>query len=395
MSSRERMLAVLRCEKPDHAPCSFMIFGALKAQCQDYSEFIERQVQMGLDAFVELPPRPPIVVNDYYNLHGLPVRYDPKVTITEWREETSGDSWPILVKEYHTPSGVLRAEVMQTEDWRWGDHVPFLDDYIEPRSKKFLITKPEELDALQYLLVPLTDEEIKDFQASARWAKDLARKHQLLVTGGWGVGADLLGWVFGLENMIFAQYDHPEFLREMLGLVAQWNLGRMEVILEEGVDLYIKRAWYETCGFWTPDSYREFLYPILQAEVELAHQYGAKFGYLITEGAMPFLDYFAELGIDVIIGVDPREWNLGVTQQKLGGKVCLWGGVNGHLIVEQGDRTEVLQAVRTAMEVLAPGGGFILSPVDNVRDSAPPQWRENVQTLINTWKALTGQCGRP
>jgi uroporphyrinogen-III decarboxylase len=395
VSSRERMLTALRCEVPDRVPCSFMIFGALKAQCRDYAEFIDRQVDMGLDAFVELPPRPPVVVNDHYNLHGLPVSYDPRVTIKEWREEQPGESWPILVKEYHTPAGVLRAEVRRTDDWRWGDHVPFLDDYIEPRSKKFLITEAKELSALQFLLVPPTDEEIRDFRASARWAEDLAAQHNLLVTGGWGVGADMLGWIFGLENMIFAPYDRPEFLREMLDIIAQWNRRRMEIILEEGVDLYIKRAWYETCGFWTPASYREFLYPILQQEVDLAHQYGAKFGYIITEDAMPLLDYFVQLGIDVVIGVDPREWDLETTKQKLGGKACLWGGVNGHLTVEQGDRAEVCRAVQRAMEVLAPGGGFILSPVDNVRDSAPLEWRENVQTLIDTWKMLTGQRGEP
>ena len=167
----------------------------------------------------------------------------------------------------------------------------------------------------------------------------------------------------------------------------------MEVVLDEGVDLYIKRAWYESCSFWTPKSYREFLYPIVKADVELAHQQGTKFGYIISANAMPLLDMFIELGIDVVIGLDPREWDMTVTKQKLGGKVCLWGGVNGHLTVERGEKAEVCTAVQAAMDVLAPGGGFILSPVDNVRDGAPPQWRENVQALISEWKALTGQRG--
>lgn len=71
MSSRRRMPAAPGQHEPDHVPCSFMMFGGLKSTCNDYVEFVERQVEMGLDTFVELPPRPPVVVNDYYNLHRL------------------------------------------------------------------------------------------------------------------------------------------------------------------------------------------------------------------------------------------------------------------------------------------------------------------------------------
>ena len=75
------MLAVLNGQQSDYVPCAFMIFGALKSRCKDYAQFIDRQLDLGLDAFIELPPRPPVVVNDYYNLHGLPVRFDPRVMV--------------------------------------------------------------------------------------------------------------------------------------------------------------------------------------------------------------------------------------------------------------------------------------------------------------------------
>ncbi|MBN1402323.1 MAG: hypothetical protein JXA74_15895 [Anaerolineae bacterium] len=391
MSSRERMLTALNRDQPDVPPCCFMLFNALKPECRDYVEYVERQVAMGLDTYVEVSSRPPVLVNDHYDLHGLPVSHDPRVTIREWREERVGEPWPLLVKTYHTPAGVLRSEVRQTDDWRWGAHVPFLDDYLEPRSAKFLVTAPTDLDALRYLLVPLTHEEERAFREDARQVKALARKHDLLVTGGWGVGADLLGWIMGLENMMLAPYDQPEFLQALLDLIGRWNRQRMEVTLREGVDLYIRRAWYESCAFWTPANYRRFLYPVLEEEVRLAHQYDTKFGYIISADAMPLLDDFVALGIDVLIGVDPREWDLQATKAKLQGKICLWGGLNGPLTVEQGQQAEVRQAVRTALEILAPGGGFILSPVDNVRSEASSRWRENVHTLIDAWRALTSQ----
>ena len=58
-----------------------MMYKGLKNQCKDYFEFLEAQMTLGLDTIVQLPPRPPVVVNDYYNLHGIPVSYAPEVEI--------------------------------------------------------------------------------------------------------------------------------------------------------------------------------------------------------------------------------------------------------------------------------------------------------------------------
>ena len=376
------MLAALGWEEPDRVPCSFMIHGALLSRSASYAEFIEQQVDMGLDAFVQLPPRPPVVVNDHYDLYGLPVSYDSRVTIQESIEHLDDEPQPILVKEYHTPSGTLRAEVRQTDDWRWGDHLPFLDDYIIPRSRRFLINGRDDLDSLRYLLVPPTPEELRDFEAEARETIDLARRYDLLVAGGWGVGADLMGWVFGLENVVYATYDDPEFVREFLAIIAAWNRARMEAVLDAGVDLYVKRAWYENCDFWTPTAFRDLLLPILSDDVELAHRRGARLGYIITSNAMPLLELLLEGGVDVVIGVDPREWDLESTKRRLGREVCLWGGVNGHLTLERGSAEDVRAEVHRALDVLAPGGGFILSPVDNVREDTA-QARDNVRVLID------------
>jgi uroporphyrinogen-III decarboxylase len=390
LTSRQRMLAALNHQEPDHTPCSFMLYGGLKSICNDYEDFIERQLGLGLDVFVELPPRPPVVVNDHYNLHGLPVSYDPRVKIREWQEDNNEGVWPVLVKEYETPAGILRAEVFKTEDWRWGNHIPFLDDYIIPRSRKYLVTREEDLEPLRYLLTAPTGEEVAEMLASSKSALSLANRKDLLVAGGWGVGADLIGWICGLENMIHLPYDQPEFFRSLLGLIADWNRKRMEVLVDTGIDLYIKRAWYENVDFFAPYTWREFIFPILRDEVDFAHERGTKVGYIITSSCMPLLDMIVESGVDVLIGVDPMQWDLPETKRKLGGKVCLWGGATGHITVEQGTPGEVRAEVRRAMKILAPGGDFILSPVDNVRENTP-RARENVRALIDEWSRLTGQ----
>jgi len=389
-SSRERMLAALNCESPAFPPCSFMLYKGLQTASQDYADFINKQVDLGMDPYVMLPPRSPHVVNDHYNLHGLPVSYSPEVNIREWVEQVPGEEDELLIKEYHTPAGILRAEVIKSGDWPWGNHVPFLDDRITPRSRKFLITKPSDLEPLRYLLVQPTSQEIDRLHEESQSILSLAKKHDLLVSGGWGIGADMLGWIFGLEQMVFASFDQPVLLFALLKLIANWNRCRMITLLDLGIDLFIKRAWYESCHFWSPKSFREFLLPILKDEVNFAHEAGVKFGYIVTSNTMPLLEMYAEAGVDVLIGVDPMDWDLAKTNQILDGKVCLWGGVNGQLTIERGQEEEVRQEVRKALDILAPGGGFILSPVDNVRIYDDVS-RNNVGILIEEWKITSSK----
>ena len=52
LTSRERMLEAISCRKPDYAPCCFMIFSALRSQCKDEFEFVDRQLELGLDVAI-------------------------------------------------------------------------------------------------------------------------------------------------------------------------------------------------------------------------------------------------------------------------------------------------------------------------------------------------------
>jgi hypothetical protein len=388
LSSREKMLAALNNEQVNQTPCSFMLYKGLLENSDNYLDFLQKQINLGLNTYAMIPPRNPKLNNDTYNLHGMPVAFEPSVEVKEWIERRDNEICPIMVKEYHTPAGILRAEVRQTDDWRWGNHVPIFDDYINPRSLKYIINEPNDLNALRYLLKPPSTQEMENTRNESKPVLEFANKNNLLKLGGWGIGADMLGWIYGFEKMVFAAFDQPKFLHEMLDLISEWNQTRMKALLEIGVDLYIKRSWYETCNFWSPKSFKEFLLPIIKKEAALAHQYNTKFGYIATDKVSPLLPILAESGIDVLIGVDPHTYNLSDTKKIMGGKVCLWGGINGHLTVELGSEEQTRAEVQNAMRELGPGGGFILSPVDNVREDND-QSRRNVAALIDEWRKLT------
>ncbi len=390
MSSRERMLAALECREPDYIPACFMIFAALRSQCADEWELVDRQLEMGLDAVVRLPLISPKAKIDYGDLRGLPARFADGVETRTWREVLPGERYPVLHKEYHTPAGTLSTAVNETDDWPYGGHVPLFDDYICPRARTFPVSEMEHMAALEYLLTEPAAEDVDALHEQAREARRFADERGVLVEGGWGVGADALGWLCGFENAMLSAIERPEFIEELLGLIARWNRRRMEVVLDAGVDLFVRRGWYEGADFFSPPMYRRFIVPSLKREVDLAHQAGAKFGYILTTGMMPLLDMLLEVGIDVLIGIDPVQGvgtDLSLTNATLGGRMCVWGGVNGFITIERGTEEEVRSAVREAIEALGPGGGFILSPVDNVRADDETAWR-NVTAFIDAWKQV-------
>jgi hypothetical protein len=71
-------------------------------------------------------------------------------------------------------------------------------------------------------------------------------------------------------------------------------------------------------------------------------------------------------------------------KQKLGERICLWGGVSGAVTVERGAEAEVRAAVRQAIEMLGPRG-FVLSPVDNITVDEPLTWH-NLEVFIEEWR---------
>jgi uroporphyrinogen-III decarboxylase len=403
MSSRERLLAAMNRELPDHVPMAFMLFGALEerlaggGKAVDPAAAVEAQIALGLDTVVDLHLfAPQADETGHSDAPGIPVRFGEGVRTRQWAETPPGGRYPVLHREYITPSGTLSVAVDRTDDWPYGDvtagfHVPFMDDYLAPRSSKHLIEKRADLASLRHLLVPPAADDLKACREAWGTGRKLAEKHDLPLAGGWGVGADALAWFCGLQNGVMMAVDEPDFFGELLGLIAEWNRPRMQAYLDYGVDLFIRRAWYEGTDLWSPLLFRRFFFPIIREEVRMAHDAGVKYGYVLTSGSMPLHDMLIELGIDVLIGPDPvqgKGTDLRRMGEQLRGRMSMWGGVNGFVTVERGSKEEIDAAVREAIRALGPEG-LILSPVDNIRDPSDGVW-ENVLALIESWKRYRG-----
>jgi len=386
LDSRQRLLRAIARQDVDYVPCSFMSFSIMrKKHKEDLFAVAMSELEMGLDPMLFIPTLSRGQRPNHPDLRGLPVRFHPEVKTKTWKDGNS--STGRISKEYETPAGKLSTSVHLSEDWPHGEVIPFIDDYQIPRADKPLVTSLEDLEALQYLLMPPQVEDIQAFDAEAVVARSFAEKNGVLLAGGWGVGMDMANWLCGMENLMILMMEQPEFVGRLLEMIHRWNMRRMEIVLLAGIDLYIRRAWYEGCDFITPRFYQREVLPRLKAEAALAHEHGAKFGYICTSGAKPMLDFYKEAGIDVLIGIDPVQGSytdMPLMKKKIGEQICLWGGVSAAVTVERGSETEIRHAVRHALETLGPTG-MILSPVDNLTVDGQNTWN-NIDIFIDEWQ---------
>jgi len=375
LTSRERMLLTMEHRETDYTPCSFMIFSALKRRYRDdWKAFIDAQLDMGLDAVAVMPR--------------LLCAVHPDVKITEWKEHPANSPYPVLHKKYDTPAGVVKTEVNQTRDWPHGDHIEMCSDHNVPRSIKYHVSAREDLKSFRYMMLPPTAEQIRVFREESAGIRKYAAEKGILVQGEMGVLIDFMIRFSGVENLVFMAMEDPDYFEEYLSMFWNWTMQRMEVVLDERPDLYVRRGWYENMSFWSPDMYRRFIKPYLIKEAIWARQAGVKFGYINTCAYMQIIDDFMDIGIDALIGVDPvqdHQLDMALLKQKIGNDICLWGGGNGFVTIEKGGEAAIRREVNDAFDILAPGGGFILSPVDNVTISTDEVFGK-VDIFIDAWK---------
>ena len=298
MSSRERLLCALRHEEPDHVPLwNLWRMSDPPFACSNQTERVEGVLALGLDDTLLLEP--PLGKTEYYDVNRVP-GVGVKVRI----ETREGEPYPLLFKEYDTPAGNLRQVVRLTEDWPHGEDTRLFSDYNVPRSLEFVVKEPVDLPRLKYLLPEPSKAQLDEFRTEAARLRKDARRLGVLLEGGWTTLGDALVWLVGMEAVLYLQMDQPDFIEELLELVCEFELSRVELLLEEGAEAIVHSAWYENTDFWTPRNFRSMLKPRLKRIADLAHQGGARFNYIITNSWAPLMNDLAEIGVDSIVGVD-------------------------------------------------------------------------------------------
>jgi uroporphyrinogen decarboxylase len=389
MNSRERLLAAMERRPVDHVPLllRFWWMGGeadnIPFDWRDEVARVEATTALGLDDTLLLQP-PLGYVEDYLVEQAQGVRSRVELLPPE-----EGQAYPQLKKIYETPEGPLQTTVQLSEDWPRGNDIRLFDDYNLSRLKEPLIKDAADLRRLRYLLPDPTPAQLDAFHKRAEELRCASRRLGVLLDGGWISLGDTAMWLCGMQRILYGQMDEPDFIEQVLDTIQEWELKRLDLLLEAGIDALVHMAWYESTDFWSPRTYRKLLRPRLQAEIDRCHARRVKFRYIITRSWRPYRQDLIEMGVDCLMGVDPVQDKIDLAQAKreLGEQVCLMGGLNSAVMFSQWSDEQIRAAVGQALEIMAPGGGFILYPVDAMFNNQP--W-EKVLVMIDEWKRLQG-----
>jgi len=407
MTSKERILAAWNGKSYDHVPLTTWCFGFKppskliwekngKPVRNWYSLRMEHLHTLNEpweleDDFKRVLAWRSIGIDDILDV-SVPWSIDPEVS---WRDYTlqvkNNMKYPVMVREYETPSGNLRHAVNRTnkherEGWViQPDHVPLFEDYNIPRAVEHAVSNIKDIPVIKHLYMAPDYDAKSWFKKRMANVKAFAEKNSVAVQAWSAFGMDAVVWLMGAEGAILLAIDNPDAFNKLLDIVTETDYARTKLAVTTlGVDMVVERGWYSSTDFWSPKIFKQFLFPRISELAKLAHKYGKKFGYVMTTGVELLGPMLADAGVDVLYFIDPIQDKITIEKalELFDVRMTLVGGANSVSLFES-DKGKIKDEIHHAMDVLASTNRFILHPVDAIFPDTP--W-EGLEIMIKTWK---------
>jgi hypothetical protein len=298
--------------------------------------------------------------------------------------------WPTLVREYETPSGLLRHAVKKMADMPRGwplqaDYVPLFEDYNMARAVKHAVASAADVAAVEHLFRPPSPEQCREFAAKVQRIKQFADAQGLLTQAWAAFGMDAAVWLSGTDRAVMLALDEPAAFGRLLDVIYETDAARVALAAATpGIDMVCQRGWYSSTDFWSPKLFDRLVFPYVCRLAELTHRHGKRFAYTITTGLKHIGPRLADAGVDLLYFVDPIQDRFGLEEARdlLARRVTLVGGTNS-VSLASGDSGRIRDEVRRALDVLGPSHRFILHPVDAIFPDTP---FDSLKIMIEAWQ---------
>jgi uroporphyrinogen decarboxylase len=133
----------------------------------------------------------------------------------------------------------------------------------------------------------------------------------------------------------------------------------------------------------SPELFERAFVPRLRRLIDMAHRHEVKVMFHSCGAILPLIERIVDIGVDVLDplqvaadGMDPH-----LIKERFGGRICLHGSVDTQHVLPHGSPKDVVDTVRTMIDVLGPGGGLILSPSHVLQTDVPT---ENIVAMYET-----------
>lgn len=193
----------------------------------------------------------------------------------------------------------------------------------------------------------------------------------------------------GMDRFLMNLALHPKFAEVLLWKIQSLCKTLMGHFLEElgdnvdiikiGDDLGTQQSL-----LMSPDMYRKVLKPIHADYISFIKQRTDAKLFFHTDGdVFPLIDDFIEMGVDILNPIQTSAGqmaDLETLKSRYGEELTFCGAIDTQRILPHGSPEQVRDEVRRVIDIMAPGGGYMVASVHTIMDDVPA---ENILAMVD------------
>ena len=365
MTSRERIIAVLRGNKPDRIPwiplCSWTYFESLPDYREASNWGLPEALKLRIDFYKNK------IRADYMQWGGGSCYRTKTSAKVEVKNTRRGNT---IYTEYRTPFGSLTSEMVYSETAHTTYHT------------KDLLENVQDLKIYQYMVENKSYEPIYDGLAE-----------QLNILGEAGVffisapPPPLKSFLLGtmrLKNAIYAIYDHKPEFDNLVKAIDSKNQEIYRILAESPGEIFLDAAVTGT-GMISPKIFEEYYLPYTKKYAEILHKKGKLYiNHASGEPVGNILEMIKMTDIDGLYGLSyPPVGDIKISGVRggLGENIAVMGGLDSDFIATKTVR-EIQDRTRFILSDVAPGHNFMLATADDTPYGTPIENLKAVSDVV-------------
>jgi uroporphyrinogen decarboxylase len=194
-----------------------------------------------------------------------------------------------------------------------------------------------------------------------------------------------------MENLLMDFLEHPDFARQLLHAIADYNIAQVRRALEYDIDaVRFGDDWgYQRGLQMGPRIWREFILPELKRMYSVVREAG-KYVYIHSCGKVDELfDDLIAIGLNCFNPFQPEVMDVFDLLRCYRGRLAFHGGLSTQWTLPYGSVRDVRKETTKLLEAGRPGG-YIFAPAHDVEGDVP---LENMLAFIEILHAQSGYAG--
>ena len=206
------------------------------------------------------------------------------------------------------------------------------------------------------------------------------RKDRFLVT----VIGDLwerAGFMRGLGDLCMDVLENPKFVEELLEGIKQYVIRTLERLVRHKPDgVFLSDDYGTQTGLIIgPQHWRRLVKPHLREIYHAAKRRNLVVMHHSCGHVTEIVPDLIEIGLDILHPIQPETMDIFSLKREFGADLTFCGGIGTQHLLPKGTPSEIRDAVRRTLDVMARGGGYILEPGITLQDDVPV---ENMAAMI-------------